>query len=231
MQERESGTALVIGGTSGLGLELATLLHSKNNFGVYVTGREKPENEQIKFIHLNIGPDTNLLPSRINNIISDLPQTDLLVYAAGFYQEGSMKQLTDEDITKMVNVGLVAPMLILNRILNRQNKLPGVMAITSTSQWTPRIDEPIYTAVKAGFGMFANSLSLDPQVGKVLVAGPAGMKTNFWLETEKDTSNMLEPAWVAKQIYQLYFEDNFKYKCVRILREPPRIEILENRIA
>ena len=145
----------------------------------------------------------------------------------GFYQEGSIRQLSDEDIKKMMNVGLVTPTLILNRILNRQERLPGFIAITSTSQWTPRIDEPIYTAVKAGLGMFAHSLSLDPQVGKVLVAGPAGMKTNFWVDAEKDTSTMLEPKWVAEQICHLYFEDEFKYNCARILREPSRIKILE----
>lgn len=229
-QEHEQGTALIVGGTSGLGLELATLLRTKNNLEVYVTGRKEPEDRQLRFVFFDIDPYTDQLPYIIDKIISDLPQQiDLLVYAAGFYQEGNMKQLTDADIRKMINVGLVTPTLILNRVLNRQEKLPGFIAITSTSQWTPRIYEPVYTAVKAGLGMFANSLSLDPQVGKVLVAGPAGMKTNFWSNTEKDTSTMLEPEWVAEQICQLYFEDNFRFKCARILREPPRVEVVEKR--
>lgn len=229
-REHEHNTALIAGGTSGLGLELATLLRTKNNFEVYATGRKKPESQQLKFVCLDIDPHTDQLPNRIDKIISDLPQQiDLLVYAAGFYQEGSTKQLTNEDIRKMINVGLFAPTLILNRVLNRQERLPGFIAITSTSQWTPGIYEPIYTAVKAGLGMFANSLSLDPQIEKVLVVGPAGMKTNFWSNTEKDTRTMLEPKWVAEQICQLYFRDNFKYKCAKILREPPRVEVVEKR--
>lgn len=230
-REYEYGTALIVGGTSGLGLELAILLHTKNEFEVYVTGRKEPESGQLRFVYFDIDSHTDQLPHRIDEITSSLPQQiDLLVYAAGFCQEDTIKQLTDDNIRKMMNVGLVAPTLILNRILNRQKRLPGFIAITSTSQWTPGIYEPVYTAVKAGLGMFANSLSLDPQVGKVLVAGPAGMKTNFWSNTEKDTSTMLEPAWVARQICQLYFEDNFKYKCAKILREPPRVEVLEKRI-
>lgn len=229
-QEYEHNTALIAGGTSGLGLELATLLRAKNNFEVYVTGRRKPADQQFRFIYLDIDPDTNQLLHRIDRVLSDLPpQIDLLVYAAGFYQEGTVKQLSAKDIRKMMNVGLVAPTLLLNRVLNRQEELPGFIAITSTSQWTPGIYEPIYTAIKAGLGMFANSLSLDPQVGKVLVASPAGMKTNFWSNTEKDTSTMLEPEWVAEQICQLYFADNFKYKCAKILREPTRVEIVEKR--
>lgn len=227
---REHNISLIVGGSSGLGLELATLLHTKNNFEVYITGRKEPEDRQLRFVYLDIDQYTDQLPHRIDEIISDLPKRiDLLVYSAGFYQEGNMKQLTDADLLKMMNVGLVAPTLILNRVLNRQERLPGFIAITSTSQWTPGIYEPFYSAVKAGLGMFANSLSLDPQIEKVLVAGPAGMKTNFWSNIEKDTSTMLKPEWVAEQIRLLYFEDNFKYKCAKILRDPPRIEIVEKR--
>lgn len=228
--EREQNTALIVGGTSGLGAELATLLKSENNFKVYVTGRKKPQDQQLNFIHFDIDADTEQLPYLIHEVLSQLPQQiDLFIYAAGFYQSGTMKQLPDEDIRRMLNVGLIAPTIILNRILNHQEKLPGFIAITSTSQWTPRIYEPVYTAAKAGLGMLANSLSLDPQVEKVLVVGPGGMKTGFWANTGQDTGNMMEPKWVAEQIHQLYFADEFKYKCVRILREPTKVEIIEKR--
>lgn len=230
MSAEHENIALIAGGTSGLGLEMARLLQSENNFKVYVTGRREPVDKQLSFVYFNIDSQTDRLPRSIDRVLSDLPeQIDLFVCAMGFYQEGSMKQFSDEDILKMMNVGLVTPTLILNRILNRQEKLPGFIAVTSTSQWTPRIYEPVYTAVKAGLGMLANSLSLDPQVEKVLVTGPAGMKTNFWATTGKDTNTMLEPKWVAEQICQLYFSDKFKYKCAKILREPPRVEIVEER--
>ncbi len=227
--ETKLNTTLIIGGTSGLGLALATLLNTKKNFEIYITGRKKPDDQQMKFIYLDIDQYSDQLPATIDNVISCLPRIDLLVYSAGFYQEDTIKHLADSEIRRMMNVGLFAPTLILNRVLNQQEGLSGFIAITSTSQWTPRICEPIYTAVKAGLGMFANSLSLDPQIGKVLVVGPAGMRTNFWAHTEKDTSAMLESSWVAKQIHHLYSEGNFQYKCAKILREPPRIEIVETR--
>lgn len=229
-KERLQETALICGGSSGLGLELALLLKSEKSYEVYITGRKEPENRPFNFIYLDIDAQTDQLPQKIDEVLSGLPgQIDLFVCAMGFYQEGSLKQLSDEDIRKMMNVGLTAPTLMLNKILNRQEKLPGFIAITSTSQWTPRTYEPVYTAVKAGLGMLANSLSLDPQVGKVLVAAPAGMKTNFWAGTDKDTRTMMDPKWVAEQVCQLYFSDEFKYKYARILREPPRVEIVETR--
>lgn len=229
-REHEHNLALIVGGTSGLGLELATLLSTRNNFEVYVTGRKDPDRQRIRFVYLDIDSHTGNLSYKIDRILSDLPQTiDLLIYAAGFYQENTVKLLSDEEIIKMINVGLVAPTLLLSRVLNQQETLPGFIAITSTSQWTPGIYEPVYTAIKSGLGMFANSLSLDPQVRKVLVVGPAGMKTNFWFNTSKDTSTMLEPVWVAERVCQLYFEDEFKYKCAKILRNPPGVQLLEKR--
>ena len=77
--------------------------------------------------------------------------------------------------------------------------------------------------------MFANSLSLDSQVGKVLVAAPAGMKTSFWRETTKDTSDMLDPKWVAEQIVKSYNDGQFDYKFIKILRNPPRVEVADAR--
>ena len=222
-------TTLIFGGTSGLGLELANLLTRKDN-SVYVTGRKKPKDQSLKFVYLDIDQYTDQLAKKIDEALSNVPRClDLLILAAGFYQEGSIGQLSDADVRKMINVGLTSPIIILNKVLSLQERLPGVITITSTSQWTPRMYEPVYTAVKAGLGMFANSVSLDPQVGKILVAGPAGMKTNFWLNTGKDTTTMMDPRWVAERIIELYSEGDFKYKYARILRKPPRVEVVEER--
>jgi short-subunit dehydrogenase len=113
--------------------------------------------------------------------------------------------------------------------LQKQDKLNELVAITSTSGWTPRQREPIYNFVKAGEGHFANAMAEDGRVGKVLVAGPAGMDTAFWRDDpERDKSTMLDPAWVAEQIQQLR-QDDYRYRFAKIMREPPRVEIVETR--
>ena len=131
----------------------------------------------------------------------------------------------------MLSVGLTNAIYLTRQLLHEQDQLPEFIAITSTSQWTPRLYEPVYTAVKAGLGAYANSLSLDPRVKKTLVAGPAGMATNFWKDTdekEHDTSQMLDPDWVADRIIELTHE-NYSYKFARILRGPARVEVQETR--
>lgn len=217
--------ALVIGGSSGLGLEIAQLLTEDHK--VFITGRQEPRASNLQFTHLEL--DSDSLGTDIDTVLADLPNITLLIYAAGFYQEGSISDLSDEDITRMERVGLLAPAMFLQRILKRQDELPGFIAITSTSQWTPRLLEPMYTATKAGLGMLANSVSLDKHVGKVLVAGPAGMNTQFWESTTRDDLNkMLDPKWVATEILKAW-SDNFSYEFIRLLREPARVEVVETR--
>lgn len=216
--------ALIIGGTSGLGLKIALIL--SNDHQVFVTGRKDPENGQLQFRSLELSGD--VLGEKMDRLLAELPEIDILVYAAGFFQEGTISDLSDSDILKMSQVGLVAPAMLLAKLLRKQNKLSGFIAITSTSQWIPRLLEPMYTGVKAGLGMLANSLSLDENIGKVLVVGPAGMSTRFWDKDGRDTSDMLDPKWVATKTLKLW-EKDFEYKYARALREPHRIEIIEIR--
>lgn len=220
----EKRTALIVGGSSGLGLELGRLLSETHQ--VFVTGRRDPKQNNLNFVALELGSDN--LTENLDKFVAELPNVDLLVYAAGFYQEGKIDDLTDDDIRKMENVGLLAPVFLVRRIIKKQDRLAGFIAITSTSQWTPRLLESMYAAVKAGLAMFANSLSLDSRIGKVLVAGPAGMATRFWENNPRDMSKMLDPKWVAEQILKLYKGD-LKYQFARIMRDPPRVEIVETR--
>lgn len=218
--------SLIIGGTSGLGLEVAKLLKSMGD-EVIITGRKNPNAKGLQFqkFDLSMGAE---LPSAVDVFVSALPKIDRFIYSAGFYQEGNITELDQQAIHNMLDVGLSAPIWFIRELLQNQGEIREFVAITSTSQWTPREKEPIYNAVKSGFGMLANSVSLDPRVGKVLVAGPAGMATNFWTATGRKDSTFNDPAWVARQIVDALKVD-YEYALVRILRNPARTEVVETR--
>lgn len=214
---------LIVGGTSGLGLELAKLYRDAG-MAVYVTGRRLPQEDELNFLYLNLSGKSYDLPSKIWSITRMTPPIDIFVYAAGFYQEGRISDLHTNDIENMMAVGLTAPTIFLREILKEQDDLKGFIAVTSTSQWTPRLLEPVYTAVKAGLAALAHSVSLDERVQQVLVAGPAAMATRFWDEDGRDTTAMLDPTWVAEQIVTEYTRGE-SYREVAILRDPARIEL------
>ena len=82
--------ALVIGGTSGLGLELAKLLKD-NHDEVVITGRTDPKQEGLKFAQLNIDSEQEFsLP--LQWVVDDNAPFETVVYNPGFYQEGRISE-------------------------------------------------------------------------------------------------------------------------------------------
>lgn len=216
---------LIVGGTSGLGLELAKVMAVEGEKPI-ITGRHNPEVDFAEYQEFDLSADN--LPERVGQFVTGLPPIKTLVYAAGFYQEGRITDLRDEQIDEMIDVGGRGLIFFVKKLLEKQGELPELVTITSTSQWTPREYEPVYNFVKAGAGHYSHGQSLDPRIDKTRVIGVSGMATEFWSGTDKDTSNMLQPEWVARQITQLLDRDE-EYIFARVLGAtsdlPKRVEI------
>lgn len=226
MKKENDMNALIVGGTSGLGLEIAKELHQEDN-EVYVTGRRKINEPELHYEHFDLAKPN--LPERIGELIMRLPKIDVLVYAAGYFQEGQVTDLSDKQIEEMIDVGGRGLIYFTRALLEKQNKFDELITVTSTSQWTPRKYEPIYNFAKAGSAHFSNAMAEDGRIGKVLVAGPAGMRTNFWDGIPRDDlDTMLDPTWVAQEITKLR-KDTYTYRFAKILREPARTEVIETR--
>lgn len=218
---------LIIGGTSGLGLELAKQYSDEGNI-LYVTGRKNPEISTIQYIPFSISNNIDETIEKLDKLISEIDNIDTVIYAAGFSQIGTIDTLSDSKIMEMINVGISVPALCIKRLKNRVNTPLNIILITSSSGYTPRKLEPIYASTKAALEMLGASLALDTDVGNVLVVAPSGMDSPFWDDT-KDTSEYLDPEWVAERIIELFADSGFKYKYVKILRSPARVEIAEEK--
>lgn len=219
-------SALVIGGTSGLGLELAKGLQAAGS-DVFVTGRRELDEPGLHYEKFDLTePD---LSQRIGELVMRLPEISTLVYAAGYFQEGRVTDLSEQEIEQMIDVGGRGLIYFVKAVLDKQGSLDELVTITSTSQWTPRKLEPIYNFAKAGAAHFSNAMAEDGRVAKVLVAGPAGMNTAFWDGVERDDlDKMLDPKWVADEVIKLR-QDDYKYRFAKIMRQPARVEVVETR--
>lgn len=216
---------LIVGGTSGVGFELARL-YSIAGHNICVTGRRTIDLPGVRHHYLNIAASADALASDIDALLRAFPDIHTLVYAAGFRQRGSIDSLTDTDLAAMTNVGLLVPMMLAARLKPLAPTPLKLILVTSSSQYTPRPLEPAYAATKAALGMLGASLVRDKGIGKVLVAAPSGIRTAFWDGSVEDTSTMLDPKWVAQSIIDLS-GGPFKYRYAKLLRDPARIEILE----
>jgi len=217
---------LIVGGTSGLGLEIAKGFHEQGN-DVFVTGRRELNEDGLHYEQFDLTAPG--LPQRIGELVMKLPEINRLVYAAGYFQEGRVTDLNVKQIEEMIDVGGRGLIYFTKALLEKQGKLDELITITSTSQWTPRKLEPIYNFAKAGAAHFSNAMAEDGRISKVLVAGPAGMNTAFWEGIERDDfDKMLDPSWVAGEVVKLR-EDDYQYRFAKIMREPARVEVVETR--
>src|SRR3954462_12353963 len=106
--------ALVVGGTSGLGLELAKLL--KSDYDVAITGRQNPQVKGLAFTRIELGTSVQNISRNIEDLCFGGEPLDLVVYAAGYFQEGTIGELAVKDIVLMNNVGFLAPAILINRV-------------------------------------------------------------------------------------------------------------------
>lgn len=216
---------LIVGGSSGLGLALAKEFADQGD-KVIVTGRTKPAVDFVSFKKL----DLSAAPAAsIKQLVDDLPKIERLVYAAGFYQDGRVTDLSDHQIEEMINVAGTGLIYFMREVLLKQGQLAELITVTSTSQWTPRQKEPIYNFAKAGIGHFSNAMAEDGRVAKVLVVGPSGMRTKFWDGAGRDDlDKMLDKEWVAQQVLK-FLPGDYKYKFIKVLRQPARVEVADER--
>lgn len=215
--------SLIVGGTSGLGLEIARGMAAQGN-EVIVTGRHDPEVDFATYERFDLMAPG--LPKKIGQFIVGLPDIDTLVYAAGFYQGGHVNDLSDEQVDAMFDIGARGLVFFVKKLLEKQGTLKELIVITSTSEVTAREIEPVYNFVKAGGGLYTKAQSLDPAVGRTMKVLVSGMKTPFWDGQEKDTSEMLDASWVAEQIIHNRSQA-YKYMPLNILGplKDKRVEI------
>ncbi len=205
---------VIIGGSRGLGLSLAGRLAAQQDETVIVTGRtkldghqmgrEEIEDDDIGFVPLKLNRGERRLRVVIEEFCDVLPFVDLLVYNPGFRQQQSLVDIPIKKIYKMLEVGEIAPILLVRELLIRQGVLPGLIAITSTSQVRPRPNESVYAAAKSGFGHFIHSMSFTDTIGRTLCVAPGGMNTAFWDGSDVVAADWLDPADVATVIVRAW---------------------------
>jgi len=216
---------LIVGGTSGLGFRLGVALSQGNK--VIITGRNNPLQAGLEFRFLDLCEGS--LSEQLDRFVEDLPSIDILVYAAGHYERGALREMGDEQIIKMNNLYLLAPTLLLARVLKKQERLSSFIALSSVSQWIAKPEESVYCSLKAGFGMLSNCLTLSPGVDKALVVAPARVNKKGQGGAREGENGKLDPDWIIEVILAEH-EGIFRYKLLGIARDPAKIEVRDIRL-
>ena len=192
-------TILITGGTSGIGLELATQLSQRDNT-VLVTGRNPATLHEIGKRLPNIHTyqsdvsDSSAITTLYQKVTQDFPTLNVVINNAGIMRMLSLNGKNGlQDIGQEIEINLLGPVHMVEQFLPylKTKQEAAIVNVSSGLAFVPLASAPIYCATKAGIHSYTQSLRVQLQGTSVKVFELAPPPTNTPLMDNfgSDTSN------------------------------------------
>lgn len=208
---------IVLGGTSGLGLDIANLLRESGG-RVLVAGRYHNQEQHGEGFDLDLYDR-----AAVNWAVGELERRmdgdnlESFIWSAGYIWRGDFAN--QSDIRSMAEVNFAGALPLVQWAWARmlpQEVTGKMVVISSTSGVKPRPDEAVYAATKHAQVGFARSLGMEVEQNgenaQVLLCLPGAMKTPFWNGQEpEDYATFNDPAKVAQRIVDTMFQQTTPY--------------------
>lgn len=201
-------TALVLGATSGIGLEIA---RSLNDYLVIGVGREiskvKDCPDNLKLISRDLSDLTDItkLFGQLKTDYS-ISCPDIIVFSAGVAFYGLHENIESKDIASMVSTNLMCPMVVTSHYLSsmKQRKSGRLIYISSVTSSHINPHGAAYGATKAGVSSFARSVFEESRKHnvKVNIIAPDLTRTDLYRNADfvPNDAKSLASADVAKAV-------------------------------
>ncbi|BBZ13077.1 SDR family oxidoreductase [Mycobacterium branderi] len=154
-------TALVTGGSGGIGKACAAKLHERGYDVVLSARREAPLRaaaEQIGARYLVADASD---PVGFERAISPLETIDLVVHAAGMLGGTYARKQTFEQWQAIISANLDSCFVVTAAVLPRMRAGSRLVFISSSAAHEPMMARTAYSASKAGMNAFARALALE----------------------------------------------------------------------
>jgi uncharacterized oxidoreductase len=186
--DMSGNTILVTGGSSGIGLELASRLVALENV-VIVTGRdgEKLDRARRRLPQLHTvqsdGADASAIVRLHQTVTRDFPALNVLINNAGSMRKINIHASAPDlyDITREIEINLVAPIRMVKQFLPhlKQKRAAAIVNVSSGLAFVPLAISPVYSATKAAVHSFTQSLRVQLKNTRVKVfeLAPPGTDT------------------------------------------------------
>jgi short-subunit dehydrogenase len=213
--------AIISGGSSGLGFELAKKIVQKK-LKVVILGRDEAKLQKAaKFLNSIISNSAIHFACNIANedkvkelyqkLVKDYQITHLF-NCAGVGKSGKAEDVTQDMIDEVFAANLKGMILLCSHLLKNTSKNNGAMIVNimSTSALLGRAEESVYCAAKWGARGYTESLKVYAKGTnyKVIAIYPGGMDTAFWDDSDSkpDVSKFMNPEEVAGKIINSCFD-------------------------
>jgi len=200
-------TAVVTGTSSGIGEAIAKALLARG-WRVIGISRQPMHFDSDLYTHYSVDiSNYEALAETARRIIKQAAHIDALVNNAGVGHFGPHEELSVEQITEMVSVNLLAPLLLTKLLLRPLKEARGaVVNIASFSAWESSSHGAAYAATKAGLKHFGDSLFEEARKSGLRVAtiSPDITRTTFYddlsFAPEDNTEAAITPECVAQTV-------------------------------
>ncbi len=180
-------TILITGGTSGIGLGLATQLIQRGNT-VIVTGRDEEKLDAAKRtlpavqIFKSDVSDPAAIMALHDSVLSQFPSLDTLINNAGIMRNLKLDQPRDlNDVTREIEINLCGPVRMIQQFLPHLKTRKNALVVNSSSglAFIPFPAAPVYCATKAAIHSFTQSLRVELEDTGITVVelAPPGVET------------------------------------------------------
>jgi len=216
-------TALVTGGTSGLGLAFSEMLVGEGVKVVSVSRKPDrlPNLEGLTGVSLDLS-DMNTVRDFAEGYFREPGVPDLLVNNAGYGAFSEWGKFPEEEIARQIDVLLSAPICLCRTFAPKmaERGSGGIVNVSSIAGMFPLPYMPLYNAAKAGLSAFSTSLALEFKAVPFVTDFRLGdFRTNFneavkkesvlendsrqgqaWSQIEKQLDSSPEPMVAARAL-------------------------------
>lgn len=225
-EKHKMKTAVVTGGSSGIGLRTAEMLRDAG-YKVFELSRREHKNTGIKHIGADV-TDTNALAEAFAEIIKCSGTVDLVVCCAGMGVSGAVEFLSDEETRRQFDVNFFGTVNTVRAVLPymRRARSGKIICISSVAAVYSIPFQAYYSASKAAVNLFVDALTNEVRPFGIEVASvmPGDIKTGFTAARrktvegdteyggriskavsamEKDETNGMSPDSIARFVLKL----------------------------
>lgn len=196
--------AVITGASRGLGKSIAEIL-LYNHYLVIICSRniDIPSTPDCIVIKGDIRKKETI--SRIVQKVEGCGGVDVLINNAGLYSPKSFSEMTPEEIKMMVEVNLVAPMVLTNRLWPLILANGRVINVNSLAGKRGTQNEVVYCASKYGLRGFSEAIQFDAiKAGiKVIDIFAGAIDTDMAKEKKIEKDKFISPEALAYLVLNL----------------------------
>ena len=209
-------TVIITGGSEGVGAATARMfaeaganlmLVARNKKNLDTIAEELRSKTRVEVFAMDVS-DASACDDLFKKTAFEFGRIDVLVNNAGYHSRGNVKDVDADDLGKMIDVNLKAPIILVRLALPYLEESGGgaIINVGSLAGRAPIPGSATYAASKAGLRSFTRALGMelaDSNI-KFAVVSPGPIDTGFIMADIDATSDLTfsQPISTAEEVAQ-----------------------------